>query len=111
MALPDRLSEPTFPQDWLSSPTPPAGRTRRTQTAKGSRTGAGHEARRRMRLIRRRRLDLLQDAALSLLLAIFVLVESAGLGVVALLAAVTALGLVASLMIERRLRANARRRR
>lgn len=64
-----------------------------------------------MRLIRRRRLDLLQDAALSLVLAIFVLVESAGLGVVALLVALTGLGLVASLVIERRLRANARRRR
>jgi Flp pilus assembly protein TadB len=57
-----------------------------------------------MRLIRRRRLDLLQDGVLGLLLAIFTLVETAGLGVVALLAALTGLMLVLSLVVERRRR-------
>lgn len=67
-------------------------------------TATRREARRRLRLIRRRRLDLLQDCALALIVALFVLIESAGLGVVAILAIPTALILVASLIVERRLR-------
>lgn len=54
-----------------------------------------------MRLIRRRRLDLLQDGVLALVLAILVLTISAGLGVVALLAIPVALGILASLLVER----------
>jgi hypothetical protein len=54
-----------------------------------------------MRLVRRRRLDLLQDGVLALILAVFVLTVSAGLGVVALLAAAAGLALVASLVVER----------
>lgn len=111
MTLPARLSEPAGGEDWLSWspgtedelswPGPDRG-SRRSQRAAGPRATPRQEVRRRMRLIRRRRLDLLQDSALALLLAIFVLVESAGLGVVALLGTLTALALVASLVIERR---------
>jgi hypothetical protein len=57
-----------------------------------------------MRLIRRRRLDLLQDGLLALILAVFVLTVSAGLAVVALLATPAGLALVASLVVERRRR-------
>jgi hypothetical protein len=67
-------------------------------------------ARRRIRLIRRRRLDLLQDSILGLSLAIFVLLVSAGLGVVALLALPVSLLLIGSLALERRGRRNAHRR-
>ncbi|HWD65112.1 MAG TPA: hypothetical protein VG405_08040 [Solirubrobacteraceae bacterium] len=57
-----------------------------------------------MRLIRRRRLDLLQDAGLALILAVFVLTATAGLAVVALLAAPVGVALAASLIVERRRR-------
>jgi hypothetical protein len=69
----------------------PAARNR----VDGPRRARRDETRRRRQLIRRRRLDLLQDGALALTLALFVLVESAGLGVVALLC-VCALMLVAA---------------
>lgn len=62
------------------------------------------DARRRLRLIRRRRLDLLQDAALGFLLGMFVLIDSAGLGVVAILCLLAGLGLLASVAGERWLR-------
>jgi hypothetical protein len=103
MALPDQLSEPPTGEDWLSW-SRPGGVSDHYQRPDDARVRARQESRRRMRLIRRRRLDLLQDAGLALILAIFVLVESAGLGVVALLVAVTALALVASLVIEKRRR-------
>lgn len=113
MALPDRLSDWLAADDWLAPPAP--ARPPRRSDRPHPRTRAGHpgradpsrarrpEARRRTRLIRRRRLDLLQDAALALLLASIVLIETAGLGVVALLSAFTALALIASLVVERRL--------
>jgi hypothetical protein len=103
MALPDRLSEPPTGEDWLSW-WRPEDASDRYPRADDQRVRARQESRRRMRLIRRRRLDMLQDATLALVLAVFVLLESAGLGVVALLAAVTALALVASLVIEKRRR-------
>jgi hypothetical protein len=65
------------------------------------------EARRRERHFRRRRRDLLADAALGLLLAIVLLSATAGLGVLLLLVMPLAAGLVALSIVERRL---ARRR-
>jgi hypothetical protein len=61
-----------------------------------------------MRHIRRRRRDLLEDVAAAIVLAIAVLIVTAGLGVVALLAVPTAGALLASLIAERVIRARRR---
>lgn len=100
MAVPDGLSDWAASEEWDAfTPRRPSWsnppRARRDTRA---------EARRRMRLIRRRRLDLLQDGLLALILAVIVLTVSAGLAVVALLAAPAGLVLVASLIVERRRR-------
>jgi hypothetical protein len=95
-----------------TSPSEPARRNRRPsarlQTAPSHETrrheARRQEARRRLRLIRRRRLDLLQDATIALGLALFALIDSAGLGVVAVLSLLTGAGLMASLLVERWLR-------
>ena len=98
MAVPDRSRSWDDLEEWSGPVRIPA----REPTAP-RRAGAS----RRVRLIRRRRLDLLQDAVAGLLLAIFVLVMCAGLGVVALLALGAGLILLASLVVERRRRRRA----
>jgi hypothetical protein len=65
---------------------------------------ARREARRRLQHIRRRRRDLLEDTALGLVLAIVVLIVTAGLGVIALISVPAGLALIGSLFAEREIR-------
>ncbi len=65
---------------------------------------ARREARRRRQLIRRRRRDLLQDAGMAVALTVLTLIDTAGLGVVALLSLAAGGVLVATLAAERFLR-------
>lgn len=102
MAAQDRLSDWAVTEEW--APPRPVAPARRRSPQSPQQRQARVAASRRMRLIRRRRLDLLQDSVLALVLAIFVLSVTAGLGVVALLAVPVALILVGSLVVERRRR-------
>jgi Flp pilus assembly protein TadB len=72
---------------------------------------SGRERARRARLIRRRRTDLRQDVALAVIVALFTLIYTAGLGVVALLSIPVAAGLACSLVAERWLRRRRAQRR
>lgn len=62
------------------------------------------ERRRRTQLIRRRRRDLLADTAIAIALTMFALIVTGGLGVLALIEVPVALGLVATVVLERRRR-------
>ena len=84
---------------------PAPAQERRARPPEPEPARAGRDARRRrVQLIRRRRRDLLEDIGLAMVLAIFVLSVTAGLGIVAILE-VPAIGLLlGSVIVERRRR-------
>lgn len=64
-------------------------------------SAVGAQRRRRQRHFARRRRDLLQDAGAALVIAVFLISATAGLGVLALLEIPLAGALIASLLAER----------
>lgn len=62
------------------------------------------ERRRRLTHIRRRRRDLLEDCVLAIVVLVFALIVTPGLGVLALIEVPVALGLIGTVLVERRIR-------
>jgi hypothetical protein len=81
-----------------------AARHRSTGAAQAGARSVATERRRRERHFRRRRRDLLEDTAMALLATIVLISLTAGLGVLALLEIPIAGGLIASVIVERKLR-------
>jgi hypothetical protein len=96
-------AEPLRRASTRATPTP-SGRVRQPRTSASSSRAAATERRARERHLRRRRRDLLEDAAVALVVTIFALIVSAGLGVIALLEVPVGAIVLASLLIERRRR-------
>jgi len=76
----------------------------RVATRRSDRVLASQQRRRREQRFRQRRRDLLVDTAVAFVLAITALIETAGLGVIALASFPLGLMLAASVILERRAR-------
>jgi hypothetical protein len=116
-SAPARRADSPPPRRRTRSSGPASGRTRAGRPASpAGRSGraASAERRRRQRHFARRRRDLIQDAGAALVIAVFLISVTAGLGVLALLEIPLAGTLVVSLIAERSLtrrRSGAPRRR
>lgn len=83
---------------------PPKPRPHAATPARAADQAAKLERRRRIKHLRRRRRDLLQDITIALLLAVLGLILTPGLGILAVIEIPVALALIGSLILERKLR-------
>ncbi len=90
-------------------PEPRPTRPRTPRTGSPAARAARTERQRRAQQLRLRRRDLLVDVGIGFLLMIVALILTSGLGVIALIAIPVTVGLIASVVVERRRRNGPRR--